>query len=131
MSKFIFPFAINPPLFPQREKVTQKSKKFQISLKISQNLFRFCFCVMLINFLLLIKQVSQFLTKGKLFLDRQRERERDMILILPLLRPSHFGTLYSRGQTTFAHFCSLSLSFSTQMFRIITKKNMLHLQERG
>ena len=33
MSKFIFPFAINPPLFPQREKVTQKSKKFQISLK--------------------------------------------------------------------------------------------------
>ena len=34
-------------------------------------------CVTLINFLPLIKQVSQFLIKGKFFLERERDRERE------------------------------------------------------
>ena len=45
--------------------VTKAKTKAQLKKKL---------CVTLINFLPIIKQVSKFLIKGELFLDRERER---------------------------------------------------------
>ena len=42
------------------------------------------FCVMLMDFLPLIKRVSQFLIKGQIFLERERGREKDTFFFLSL-----------------------------------------------
>ena len=63
-------------------KQRRQINKDLLGIKLSDKNF---FCVTLIDFLPLIKRVSQFLIKGEFFLERERERETYFNFIISLL----------------------------------------------